>query len=189
MNRQAFLSRLRDGLAGLPPSTRDEIVADYAAHFAEGESAGRSEEKVAQALGDPARLARELRAEQGLKRWEEEKNPTAAVAAVFAVLGLATIDLLILLPILLGVGGALFGLFIAAIACFFAGGSVFVVALFHGPVPMAATPLQAMFLGLGVMSASICGGAMLMLITTFLVNLLVRYARLHYRLLKPAVAA
>ena len=42
---------------------------------------------MAVALGDPARLARELRTEAGLKRWETERNPSAAASAVFAVLG------------------------------------------------------------------------------------------------------
>ncbi len=189
MNRQTFLSKLRDGLSGIPAGMREEILADYAAHFNEGESAGRTDAQVAQALGDPDRLARELKAEAGLRRWEEERNPNAAAGAIFAVLGLATIDILILLPILMAVGGTLFGLFIGTIACFFAGGSVFVVGLFNGPIPMDATPLQAVLMGLGLMAGSVACGALLILVTTVLVNLLVRYARLHYRLLKPAVEA
>src|SRR6185437_8700175 len=120
MTRQAFLARLREGLRGLPPSMIDDIVADYETHFAEGAAAGRSEEDVAAALGDPGRLARELRAEHGLKRWEAERSPSAGAGAVFAVLGLGAIDLLILLPILMGVGGALFGLAVACVAVFFA---------------------------------------------------------------------
>jgi uncharacterized membrane protein len=189
MNRQTFLSRLREGLSGLPPTAKEDILADYAAHFAEAESAGRSDVEVAQALGDPDRLARELKAEQGLRRWEEERNPNAAVGAIFAVLGLATIDILILLPILLSIGGALFGLFIGAIGCFFAGSWVFVSGAFGGgaSLPFDANPLGGALIGLGMMSGSIAFGALLMLVTTGLVNLLVRYARLHYRLLKPAV--
>ena len=110
MTRQAFIARLRDGLRGLPPQTIADIVADYETHFADGEAAGRSEEEVARALGDPGRLARELRAEIGLKRWEEERSPSGAASAIFAVLGLGALDLLILLPLLMGVGGTLFGL-------------------------------------------------------------------------------
>ena len=67
MNRDTFLLRLRQGLRGLPPATVDEMVADYAAHFAEAQSANRSDEQVSQALGDPDRLAREMRAEAGLR--------------------------------------------------------------------------------------------------------------------------
>ena len=44
-------------------------------HFSEGRVAGRSEDEIAAALGDPVRLARELRAEAGFKRWESERTP------------------------------------------------------------------------------------------------------------------
>jgi uncharacterized membrane protein len=186
MNRQAFLSRLREGLKGLSASARDEIMADYEAHFTEGEAAGRSDTEIAQALGDPNRLARELRAEAGLRRWEERRDPSAAAGAIFAVLGLATVDLLILAPILIAVGATLFGLFVAAGGVFIAGAAVFGFGL-AGAVPGVVGPLQAAFAGLGLMSGAVAGAAILTLIVVGLVNLLVQYGRLHYRLLKPAV--
>ena len=68
MTRQDFIGRLRAGLTGLPEQVRADIVADYETHFSEGAAAGRSEADIAAALGDPERLARELRAEAGLKR-------------------------------------------------------------------------------------------------------------------------
>ena len=124
MSRQMFMNRLRAGLSGLPPRTIDEISADYESHFADGAAAGRSELEVAQALGDPDRLARELRAEAGLKRWEAERNPSAAASAVFAVLGLGAIDVLILLPILLAIAGTLMAFFFVAGALLFAGAEI-----------------------------------------------------------------
>lgn len=184
MTRQAFIDRLRLGLSGLPPKTIAEIVADYEAHFTDGAAAGRTEAEVADALGDPGRLARELRAEAGLKQWEAQKNPSGAAAAVFAVLGLGAIDLLILLPILMGVAGTLFGLIIADIAVFFAGGFVFAAGPFLDPPGGAVVALLG---GMGLMALAASGGAILALATIWLVNGLVWYGRLHYRLLKPAI--
>lgn len=184
MTREAFIAQLRAGLVGLPPQAVADIVADYEAHFADGEAAGRSQAEVAGALGDPGRLARELRAEVGLKRWEQERSPSGAVAAVFAVLGLGALDLLILLPILMGVGGALFGFAMAAIGVFVAGAGVFVVGPFTDFVGGAA---PALLLGLGLMSGGTALGALVTLITIVLVNVLVWYGRLHYRLLQPAL--
>lgn len=190
MNRDAFIGRLREGLRGLPPTAIDEIVADYAAHFAEAGAAGRSDAEVAQALGDPGRLARELRAEQGLKRWEAERNPSSAVAAIFAVLGLATLDLLILLPILLGVGGAMFGFTVASVAVFFAGCWVAISGITGNlATPDGPSVLQLMFGGLGMMSGAVTVAALLGVMLIGLVNALVWYARLHFRLIKPAVDA
>jgi uncharacterized membrane protein len=184
MNRAEFLTRLKRGLAGLPATAIADIVADYEAHFADGLAAGRTEAEVASALGDPGRLAREQRAEAGLKRWEEAKNPSAAAGAVFAVLGLGAIDILVLLPILMGVLGALFGFFLAAVGIFVAGGVVFAAGPFAQPPGGAATAFLA---GIGMMAGATSIGAVTTLVTIGLVNALVWYGRLHYRLLKPAI--
>jgi uncharacterized membrane protein len=184
MTRAEFLSRLKRGLVGLPTTTAAEIVSDYETHFDDGIAAGRTEAEVATALGDPDRLARELVAEAGAQRWHQEKNPSAAAAAVFAVLGLGAIDILILLPILMGVIGTLFGFFIAAIALFFAGGAVMVAGPFAVP---PGGPFAAILFGLGLMAIATTIGALLAIVSIWLVNGLVWFARLHYRLLKPAL--
>jgi uncharacterized membrane protein len=184
MTRQAFLARLREGLRGLPPQSVADTMADYETHFAEGVAAGRTEQEVADALGDPSRLARELRTEAGLKAWETNRSPSGAGAAVFAVLGLGAIDLLILLPILMGVGGVIFGLGVGVIAVFFAGGFVFAAGPFTG---MPGGPVAAILAGIGMMTGATSLGALLTLATIGLVNALVWYGRLHYRLLKPAL--
>jgi uncharacterized membrane protein len=184
MNRQTFMNRFRNGLAGLAPRTVDELAADYETHFADGAAAGRSETEVADALGDPDRLARELRAEAGLKRWEVERNPSAAMSAVIAVLGLGAIDILVLLPILLGIAGALFGFLVAALACL-AAGAVLMVA---GPFWVIGAPTAAIFLaGLGLMFAASCVGLVTTIVSIGFVNALVWYGRLHLSLLKPAL--
>ncbi|HEY8574672.1 DUF1700 domain-containing protein [Phenylobacterium sp.] len=184
MTRQAFLARLREGLAGLPAHTIAEIMADYETHFTEGEAAGRSEAEVTAALGDPDRLARELRAEHGLRRWEEQRNPSSAGAAVLAILGLGAIDILFLLPILMGVAMTIFGFGVAAVVGFFAGGMVFAAGPFTDP---PGGPMAAIFFGLGIMGGSASLGALVTIVTIGLVNALVWYGRLHYRVLKPAL--
>ncbi len=88
MTRLEFLDTLRRRLAGLPPAEIDDLVADYATHFADGMAAGRSEADIAQALGDPMRLARELRAEAGFRRWETERTPASFFAVLFGFLAL-----------------------------------------------------------------------------------------------------
>jgi uncharacterized membrane protein len=184
MTRAAFIARLREGLRGLPAPAVTELTADYEAHFAEAAAAGRDEADVARALGDPDRLARELRAEAGLKRWEEQRNPSAAAQAVFAVLGLGAVDVLVLLPILMGVLGALFGCFVAVVAVFVSGGVVFAAGPFLG---FPGGPVAAVFCGIGLMAGGASAGAVLTLVSIALVNGLVWYGRLHYRLLKPAI--
>lgn len=184
MTRQAFLARLREGLRGLPPQTVADIVADYEAHFTDGEAAGRTEAEVAAALGDPERLAREVRAEGALTRWRDERSPSSAAAAVFAVLGLGAIDILVLLPILMAIAGVIVGLVVAVVVCFFAGAFVFAAGPFLDP---PGGPVTAVLAGIGVMAGSASGGAVLTIVSIGLINALVWYGRLHYRLLKPAL--
>lgn len=184
MTRQEFIGRLRAGLSGLPEQVRADIIADYETHFTEGAAAGRSEAEIAAALGDPDRLARELRAEAGLRRWEAQRNPEGAVAAVVAVLGLGAIDVLVLLPILVAVVSILCALAIVALVGFVAGA----IHLATGPFTNApGGPAGAMLFGLGLMALSVANGSVLTLISIGLVNGLVWYGRLHYRLLKPAI--
>ena len=186
MTRAEFIDRLKEGLVGLPTATANDIIADYQTHFDDGLAAGRTEAEVATALGDPIRLARELKAEAGIQRWHQEKNPSAAAAAVFAVLGLGALDILILLPLLMGVVGTVFGFFIAAIALFVCGGVIMVAGPFAG---FPGGPFAAILMGLGLMAGSVFIGALLSIFTIWLVNGVVWFARLHYRLLKPALEA
>jgi uncharacterized membrane protein len=186
MTRQAFMARLREGLGGLAPEAQAEIVADYEAHFADGLAAGRSEEAVAASLGDPARLAQELRAEAGFRQWEARRGPSSAGAAALAFLGLGALDVLFLLPILMAIVGVLIGLGAAAVAIF-AGGVVVFVA---GPITGApGGPMVAMLVGLGLITGAVSLGALVSLASIGTVNASVWYARLHYRVLKPALEA
>lgn len=184
MTRAEFITRLRRGLAGLPVTVIADIVADHEAHFADGQAAGRTEAEVAAALGDPDRLARELRAEAGLKQWEEKKNPSNAMAAIIALLGLGALDVMFLLPLLMGVLGALFGILVAVVAIFVAGGFVFAAGPLTGP---PGGPFTAFLAGIGLMGLATTLGALLTLVTVGVFNAVVWYARLHYRLLKPAI--
>jgi uncharacterized membrane protein len=182
MTKDAFLAALRTHLRGLPPGAVNDIVSDYASHFDEGLAAGRGEADIAAALGDPARLARELRAEAGLKRWDEERSASAAAGAVLAILSLGAIDLLILLPILLVAVSLIFAFAVVAAAFVLVGVIILMVspfALMGGGFP------QALLGGMGFLSGGLSLGALMTLFGIGLTDLMIRYGRLHLRLLKP----
>lgn len=191
MNRAAFLAELRMGLSGLPAQEIEETVADYDTHFSEGLAAGRSEAAIANALGDPARLAKELRAEAGFRRWETEKSPGNLVGAVVALLGLATIDLIFLVPFVCVVAAILIAMFAAAVALAFSGGAVWLVALFPGIMTIGSTgilgsSLALLLAGAGLIAGAIGLGALAWLLLDIVVRGLVNYARLHFRLIDSA---
>jgi uncharacterized membrane protein len=185
MTRAEFLDTLRRRLGGLPPSEIDELISDYAAHFADGLAAGRSEAEIAAALGDPMRLARELRAEAGFRRWETARTPANFFAVLFGFLALVAVDFVFLLPLLGGlalftfiVGFALLGLCI--------GGTVMLLRLFSWDHAFTGHFLSRTFGGVGLLGFGIGGGALLLMMIDYVVRLLGKYARLHYALLNHA---
>lgn len=184
MMRNDFIKRLRRGLQGLAPEAIDDISSDYEAHFDAALAEGRSEAEVSEALGDPGRLARELRLEAGIRRWEEVRTPSSAWTAVIAFLGLGAIDILVLLPVLLPAIGVIFGLYVALLALFVGGGATLVVGPFNGfPGGTAAAILS----GLGLMAGSVALAALLSIVSIWLVNALMWFGRLHYKVIEPAI--
>lgn len=185
MTRLEFLDTLRRRLSGLPPDEIDELIADYAAHFADGKAAGRSEAEIAAALGDPMRLARELRAEAGFRRWETARTPANFFAVLFGFLALIAVDFVFLLPLLGGLalftflaGFAMLGLCIA--------GMVLMLKLFRWDHGLTLHYLTGVFSGIGLLGFGIGGGALLLLMIDYVVRLLGKFARLHYELLNKA---
>jgi hypothetical protein len=61
MSRALFIAKLKEGLAGLPQAEIEEIASDYEFHFDEATATGEIEDDIVARLGDPTRLARELR--------------------------------------------------------------------------------------------------------------------------------
>jgi uncharacterized membrane protein len=185
MTKDAFLDGLKRGLAGLPAAEVAEIVADYAAHFAESQAHGRSEAEVAAALGDPARIARELRADIGLRRFESDRSLSNLAAAVMALAALAFVDIFFLLPLLIlaTIVAAGFGIGLFAIGV--AGLKIILSALFHANGNLMGV-FARLCVGAGLLSAFIGCGALLLMGFGAGIRTLGHYARLHFRLARPA---
>jgi uncharacterized membrane protein len=184
MNRAEFLARLKRGLVGLPAAMADEIIADYESHFADGLAAGRTEQQVADALGNPDKLARELKAEAGAKAWGQQPTPSNAMGAIFGIIGLGAVDILILLPLVLPVFGTIFAILIGGVGILIAGGTSLIVGPFLG-LPGGA--LAAVLMGVGLIGLGIFTVAVMAVLIKLLIDATIWYARLHYRVVKPAL--
>jgi len=180
----------------LPDDLVGEVVGDYEAHFAEGEARGRSEVELVAALGDPARLARELSAEICVRRWQEKPSPSAATGAALAFLGLGAADLLVVLPLALVLAGLLVAFFATAVGVFCSGALLLVTPVLADVLPeplgeqLAALSAAAgnsalALLGLSLMSGSVAVGAALMLLAIGITNATIWYGRLHYHFVRP----
>lgn len=103
MNRGEFLDRLQQGLRSLPESRRAEILADYQSYFAEAAVAGRTEEEVAESLGNPKRLAAELVLGHEAEAQSAPGTPRSVTRPLFALLTLVTLQGFGWLPLAAGV--------------------------------------------------------------------------------------
>lgn len=185
MTRDAFLRTLRLGLAGLPPQEIEDIIADYAAHFAESDASGRSDAEVATALGDPARIARELRADAGLRRFEAHWSVPNLLAAMTALAGLAIVDILFLLPLLIVTIFITLGLAIALLVIGVVGMKIIVTTLLFHLGNSIIGSLARLLIGAGLVSCLLGGGALLLMGLGAGIRMLGHYARLHFRLAQP----
>ena len=186
MTKTEFLDTLHRRLAGLPPSEIDDLMADYAAHFADGMAAGRSEAEIAAALGDPMRLARELRAEAGFRRWETARTPANFFAVLFGFLALIAVDFVFLLPLLGALALFAFVAGLVLLALCIAGFAVLMQLFSWDHGLFAGHFISRTFSGIGLLGVGVGGAALLLMMIDYVVRLLGKFARLHYALLDRA---
>jgi len=184
MTRSQFLDQLRRGLAGLRPEEVNDIIGDYNVHFDEGLAHGRSEEEIAEKLGDPMRLARELRAEAHVRAWEEKPTASNFFAVLFAFIGLAAIDFVVLLPVLGWLALFAFITIILCIVLVICGIGALVSVLHVSQFSTAASGIARFATGLGLVALGTAVAASLLMFARWVIDLLVKFARLHYKLLK-----
>jgi uncharacterized membrane protein len=178
MTQEQFLSTLRRRLTGMNADEVDEVIEDYRGHFADGLAAGRTEDEISAALGDPARLAREMRAEAGVRRWETNRTPGNFASALFGLLALIAIDFMFLLPVL----GVILGIAVAAIVIVFAmclGGVIMMFNIFTLDMVSTLGGLSLLGFGVGI-------GAVSIILGELVIKALIHFARLHFTLFNRA---
>lgn len=89
MLKTDFLKQMHLFLRGMPEDEINDILYDYEEHFALGVQDGRSEDEIAESLGDPKSIAKQLRAEYMLKVAKASPNLRNMSNAVLATIGLS----------------------------------------------------------------------------------------------------
>ncbi|MBS7225611.1 MAG: DUF1700 domain-containing protein [Clostridiaceae bacterium] len=184
MNKQQFLSALRQALSGLPDAERDNVMQYYEDYFLDAE--GESEEEIIRGLGNPQKIAddilreyRELQphanpqgAQTPPRRWKGINPWLLAVLVVLAIPigiplagGLLAAAAGILLAGITAIGAVLTALIAVPTALIFAGAALSVFSLFLWFAP----PSAVMTLGVGLFLLSL--GVLLALLVVKLCRL------------------
>lgn len=119
MNRELFLTQLKQELQSLSKEEQAEIIADYNEYFDIGMEEGQTEEDIARKLGSPKNIAKELSVSNSLDKGS--KNPTVSnvFGAIAATIGLSFFNLIVVLGPALALGGFLLAGWITSVAFIF----------------------------------------------------------------------
>lgn len=180
MNKKQFLMELNDAIKGLPSDERQDILNDYEEHFSIGKEEGKTEGEIADALGLPNKIAKELLAMYHLERAEMNVSTGNLIRAVWAGIGLGFFNLIIVL-----------GPFIALIGIVLAGwitGLAFILSPLLVPVNLLIYPGTFEFFDL-FFSIMLCGLGLFITIgmyylTKILTHGFVRYLKFNASLVK-----
>lgn len=114
MNKSEYLNQLRKEMGGMSFSDIEDIIRDQEEYFRDALSSGRDESQVISSLGDPAQIAKELKAEHQIKVATIEENflpkTKNIFKAIFALCVLAPFNLIFVFGPFLGLCGVLLAL-------------------------------------------------------------------------------
>lgn len=113
MTKDQFLKSLESALRPLSQVERQDILQDYKEHFLIGLEEGKTEHEIAEALGSPNQIAKELLASYHVEKVDAKATTGNIFRAIWAVIGLGFFNLVIVL-----------GPFIALVSLIFSGWAV-----------------------------------------------------------------
>ncbi|MFY9800761.1 MAG: DUF1700 domain-containing protein, partial [Methanoregula sp.] len=156
-----YLDVLRDRLTGyLSGEDLDEILEEYAGHFAIGKSRGRTEEDLCRALGSPEDVANEIRAAYLIHKAEQTKSAGTIWRATRATTSLHGFNWAVLIvPFILGI--IVFGMvFVAGLAMICGGAVLLLLAVLRLlglalTLPWHLTPEPGVLVSLGIFTLGI----------------------------------
>lgn len=73
MNKEIFLQKLKNALSHMSEQEKADILRDYEEHFSAGSESGKSEQDIADALGDPVLIAKSYLSEKIIKKIESDR--------------------------------------------------------------------------------------------------------------------
>ncbi|MFD2613869.1 HAAS signaling domain-containing protein [Paenibacillus gansuensis] len=180
MRRELFLSQLESSLAGVPDVLRREWMFDYEEHFRIAELEGRPESEVADELGDPQMIAKELLMSYRVTQAEENSSITNVMRAVTAAVSLGFVNLLFVLAPFIGVCAIIVSLWVVGAACSLSGLVFAGAGVFRGGGSM----LQGIFVGLTLSSLGVLIFYGMAAVTKVFLAWTIRYIRFNVKIVK-----
>lgn len=134
MNKNEFMSILKSSLNSMNETEKNDILYDYEEHFRIGMENGKSEDKIAEELGDPSAIGDSYYT-SSITDKAIRKPAVKNIFRVVVAIGLGLFNLVFVLGPYLGVVGVILGLFGTAISLTVAGFAYFICVIIFPYVP------------------------------------------------------
>jgi uncharacterized membrane protein len=199
MNQNEFIQRLKNNLSGVSFQERQEILDDYLAHFEAGKAAGKTEEKIAEELGDPYEIAGMYKTELVVKDHAQQKSQDKnnikttndnTAQMVLVILALLAFNAIVMLPIVSTVLGILVTFFVTALVLAISGLVVSVAGFFSPVFVVFFNPIFGVIATILWGIALLCFGILffvgMIYMTKWLIKLMGMYVNFNIKLVKEA---
>ena len=180
MTKEEFLNKLNEALRGLSLNERRDILQDYEEHFVIGLEEGKTEAEIAERLGSPSSIGKELLASYHIDRVEQSVTAGNILRAIWAVIGLGFFNLVIVLGPFIGLVGVICGLWVASLG--FTVSPLLVI--FDFLVHPGTFELFSLFVSIGLCGLGILLGAGMYFVTKVLNKGFIRYLKFNVSLVK-----
>jgi uncharacterized membrane protein len=188
LNKIEFINKMKKELQGLPEQDKKELLYDYEEHFNIGIANGRDEDEIAQSLGNPKVIARELKANYHITKAESDGSIHNLFRAVFASVGLGFFNLVFVLGPFIGVAAVIFSFYVAGFAIGFSGIVTIIggfVQIFNpGLLNMPSNVFITFLVGIGLIALGIAFLLTIQIITKQFIKLTIKYLNLNLSIIR-----
>ena len=187
MNKVEFLRRLSKTLDNIPAVEKNDILFDYEEHFNIGMEAGRTEEEIAQSLGDPYILSKQINVNYMINKAEKTATAGNVLKAVLASVGLGFFNLVFVLGPFLGLVGVLIGIWGVSLGLTFSGIILFIATIFRPMLPfiinIPVSFFTSIFLSIGLTSLGLLITIGCYYLTKSFHKITVRYLKMNLQII------
>ena len=180
MNKQAFLNELSSQLKTVPEHDRIDMLYDFEEHFELAMESGKTEEEIAESLGNPKLIAKDLLAEYLVSQAESDQSVKSMFHAVLATISLSFFNIIFLLGPIVAIIGVYLALSATAIVLTLSPLVLIVSLLFEGPSNFLIEFFMAIiFCSLGVLMS-----IGMIYVGKFLYQMILKYVKFNIRIVK-----
>ena len=177
MDKQMFIKTMNRELEPLKQAARQEILADFEEHFENGKSSGKTEQQVAEELGNPRELAAQYVAEAAS---DEKRGIQAGKVgrSIMAAFGLLLLDVMIIIPIVASLFAVVLSLWTIPLAVGFSAGALIFLPLFG--MPLVVSYWLILVISIALLAFAVASFIGMIYLSKYFIKAVVKLAKAHY---------